>query len=72
MRRLFPDFEAEYARRGWKMFPSFERVYDNEKARRELGWKPKHDFGHVLDRLANDETLLGPLAAAIGSKGYHR
>src|SRR5260370_17062070 len=48
--RLFPDQEAEYARRGWKMFPRIDRVYVNARARAELGWTPRYDFRHVLDR----------------------
>jgi UDP-glucose 4-epimerase len=51
VRRLFPDYEAVYARRGWRMFPSIDRVYANDRARAELGWSPRHDFGHALDRL---------------------
>jgi UDP-glucose 4-epimerase len=35
MRRRIPEYEAEYARRGWKMFPSIDRVYVNEKARKD-------------------------------------
>lgn len=69
--RRAPGWEAEYARRGWTMFPSIDRVYDNARARRELGWCPRADFAHVLDRLRRHEPLLGPLAAAIGAKGYH-
>ena len=33
VRRLFPDYEAVYERRGWRMFPSIERVYVNARAR---------------------------------------
>src|SRR5204862_2541535 len=51
VKRRFPDYEAEYARRGWKMFPGIDRVYVNELARHDLGWKPRYDFGSVLDRL---------------------
>jgi UDP-glucose 4-epimerase len=40
VRRRIPDYEAEYARRGWRMFPSIDRVYVNERARKELGWRP--------------------------------
>ena len=50
--RLFPDYEELYAQRGWRMFPSIERVYVNERARRELGWAPRYDFRYALDRLA--------------------
>jgi UDP-glucose 4-epimerase len=38
--RLFPGARAEYARRGWTMFPRIDRVYVNERARAALGWQP--------------------------------
>jgi UDP-glucose 4-epimerase len=71
VRRHFPDFERIYAERGWTMFPSIERVYVNERARRELGWTPRYDFRHALDRLAAGEDPRSPLALAVGAKGYH-
>jgi UDP-glucose 4-epimerase len=71
VRRRFPEYEAIYARRGWRMFPSLERVYVNERARRELGWAPRYDFAHVLDRLEAGEDHRSPLALAVGAKGYH-
>jgi nucleoside-diphosphate-sugar epimerase len=71
LRRRVPEYEAEYARRGWKMFPSLDRVYVNDRARRELGWEPRYDFRAVLRRLAKDEYPRSSLSAAIGSKGYH-
>jgi len=71
VRRLFPDCEEEYARRGWKMFPSIERVYVNERARRDLGWQPRYDFRYVLDLLKSGADIQSPLARAVGSKGYH-
>ncbi|MDQ1366928.1 MAG: hypothetical protein QOE57_2970 [Acidimicrobiaceae bacterium] len=71
VRRLFPDQEAEYDRRGWKMFPGIDRVYVNARARSELGWTPRFDFGHVLDRLRAGEDPRSPLARAVGAKGYH-
>jgi UDP-glucose 4-epimerase len=69
--RLFPDQEAEYARRGWRMFPRLDRVYVNAKARDELGWEPRYDFRHVLDLLKAGEDFRSPLARAVGAKGYH-
>jgi nucleoside-diphosphate-sugar epimerase len=69
--RHFPDYEAEHRRRGWRMFPSLERVYVNAKARSELGWRPRHDFRSVLDRLREGQDPRSPLARAVGSKGYH-
>lgn len=71
VRRHVPDYEAEYARRGWKMTPSIDRVYVNEKARRELGWRPRHDFKLLIERLRSGQDIRSPLAQAIGSKGYH-
>ena len=69
--RRYADYEAEYARRGWRMFPSLDRVYDNAKARAELGWRPRYDFAAVLDLLRQDKSPRSPLAEAIGAKGYH-
>jgi len=66
-----PQYEAEYQRR-WKMFPSIDRVYVNERARKELGWQPRFDFAHVIERLRAGEDVRSPLARTIGSKGYHR
>jgi UDP-glucose 4-epimerase len=71
VRRRAPDYEEEYARRGWRMFPSIERVYVNERARRELGWRPRYDFRYVLDLLKSGADLRSPLARLVGSKGYH-
>jgi len=71
VKRKFPDYEAEYARRGWKMFPGIDRVYVNERALQELDWKPRYDFRYVLDRLKAGDDPRSDLARAIGSKGYH-
>ncbi|MBN8888061.1 MAG: NAD(P)-dependent oxidoreductase [Rudaea sp.] len=71
LHRLFPDYADEYARHGWHMFDSIDRVYVNELARRELGWEPRYDFAYVLDRLRANEDFRSPLAQAIGAKGYH-
>lgn len=71
LKRRVPDYEAEYKRRGWKMFPSIDRIYVNERARNELGWVPQHNFSNVLERLKANEKLLSPLAHIIGVKGYH-
>jgi nucleoside-diphosphate-sugar epimerase len=70
VRRRVPDYEDEYARRGWKVFPSIDRVYVNERARRELGWRPQFDYRYVLDLLKSGGDLWSPLARAVGSKGY--
>lgn len=69
--RLFPDQAAVYERLGWQMFPRLDRVYVNTKARMELGWTPRHDFGTALEHVQRGEDPRSPLAATIGAKGYH-
>ncbi|RFB90094.1 NAD-dependent epimerase [Rhizobium leguminosarum bv. trifolii] len=68
---LFPGAGALYASRGWKMFPTLDRVYVNARARQELGWQPRYDFRFVLDCLGDDREWRSPLALDVGSKGYH-
>lgn len=69
--RHVPAYQAEYAHRGWRMFPGIERVYVNAAARQALGWRPRYDFTYVLERLRAGEDPRSPLAQAIGVKGYH-
>jgi UDP-glucose 4-epimerase len=71
VRRLFPDYEEIYAERGWSMFPSLDRVYDNFRARDELGWTPRYDFRHALDLLAAGREPRSELTVSVGMKGYH-
>ncbi len=71
VRRRVGEFEGEYARRGWRMFPGIERVYVNGKARAELGWEPRYDFRYVLNCLREGADPRSPLARVVGSKGYH-
>jgi UDP-glucose 4-epimerase len=69
--RHVPAYETEYAARGWRMFENIDRVYVNAKARRELGWQPRHDFAALIARLGNGDDIASELARAIGRKGYH-
>ena len=69
-RRLFADCQAIYAARGWRLFGHIDRVYDNRAARTALGWKPRYDFRHALDCLAEGRDFRSPLAIAVGAKGY--
>jgi nucleoside-diphosphate-sugar epimerase len=71
VRGLFPDYEEVYDPRNWRMLPGIDRVYVNDRARQELGWRPRVDFRHVLDCLRRGEDVFSPLARAVGSKGYH-
>ncbi|MEL7124230.1 MAG: NAD(P)-dependent oxidoreductase [Bacteroidota bacterium] len=69
--RLFPEYEKLFSARGWKMLPRIDRVYVNEKARKELGWNPKYDFSYILDCLRENIDFRSPLALSVGIKGYH-
>jgi nucleoside-diphosphate-sugar epimerase len=71
LKRRVPEYESEYERRGWKMFPGIDRVYVNERARLELGWRPRYDFRYVLDWLKAEYDKRSPLAREFGSKCYH-
>jgi UDP-glucose 4-epimerase len=71
VQRLFPDYGAVYDARDWRMFPSIDRVYDNARARSELGWAPRYDFRYALDQVQAGEDPRSELAKTVGAKGYH-
>ncbi len=71
VRKRVPTFEAEYNRRHWAMAPGIDRVYVNERARVDLGWKPRYDFAYVVERLKTGEDFRSALALQVGVKGYH-
>jgi UDP-glucose 4-epimerase len=70
VKRRTPAYEEEYRRRGWRMFAGIDRVYVNERARRELDWQPKYDFQRIIECLKAGDDARSPLARAVGSKGY--
>jgi len=72
VRRHVPEYEAEYAPRGWKMVPTIDRVYVNEQARNDLGWQPRYDFKFLIDGLRAGQDTRSGIARLVGSKGYHR
>jgi len=49
--RYFPDYPALYARRGWTMFDSIDRVYAASKIARDIGFTCRTGFAQVLDAL---------------------
>lgn len=69
--RRVPGWEDVYAARGWRMLPALDRVYDNARARELLGWTPRFDFAHALERLRAGADPRSELTRAIGRKGYH-
>jgi nucleoside-diphosphate-sugar epimerase len=71
VRRRIPDYEEEYSRRGWRMFPTIDRVYVSARARQDLDWQPRYDFSYILNLLKSGADIRSPLARAVGSKGYH-
>jgi nucleoside-diphosphate-sugar epimerase len=72
--RHFPDVAELYARAGWQLPKSIERVYDPGLAERELGFRCGTDFGIVLDALrdgsplpfAHDPNYLSPKERLAG------
>lgn len=66
-----PGYGTEYARHGWKMAPAIDRVYVNRRARDELGWRPRHDFASLVERLRGGGDIRSPMAKLVGAKGYH-
>ncbi|OHV61149.1 oxidoreductase [Mesorhizobium sp. LCM 4577] len=49
--RYFPDYPRLYARKGWTMFSSIDRVYDSSRARERLGFVCRTSFADVLAAL---------------------
>ncbi|RWK17030.1 MAG: NAD(P)-dependent oxidoreductase [Mesorhizobium sp.] len=52
--RYFPDYPSLYARKGWTMFSSIDRVYDPSRAREKLGFVCKTSFADVLAALEKE------------------
>jgi len=67
-----PEYRDIFAKRGWKMLPTLDRVYDNTRALNLLGWQPRYDFRRALEAAARGEDWRSPMARTIGWKGYHR
>lgn len=60
-RRALELVEA-FARRGWTLPGSIDRVYSSERAMRELGWQPRHGFQAVLKMLDEGSAEVLPPA----------
>lgn len=69
--RYAPNYLDLYRRLSWSMFPRLDRVYVNQHARHDLGWQPRFDFAHVIERLAGGLDYRSELTRTIGMKGYH-
>lgn len=55
--RHFPEAAALYARQGWTLPPTIDRVYDAGLAGRELGFRCRTDFAAVLAALRDRRPL---------------
>ena len=53
------------------MFPTIDRVYVNDRTRRDLGWQPRFDFARIIEQLREGAEPGSLLARTVGSKGYH-
>src|SRR4051794_10267741 len=52
VRRRVPGAAEVFERRGWQLPDTLDRVYVNERARRELGWEPVWDFARAVEAVA--------------------
>lgn len=57
IKRYFPDAAELYARRGWQLPHSIDRVYDAGLSERVLGFRCATDFAAVLAALRSGEAL---------------
>ncbi len=69
---LYPEFSEIYQKNQWKMSPRIDRVYVNDKARKELEWQPIYDFKHVLELVKDSQDFNSEIARNVGIKGYHQ
>lgn len=69
--RYMPEYRQVYKERGWDMFTSIGRVYDNRLARETLGWSPEFNFKDAISRLIDGQDYRSELAVQVGKKSYH-
>lgn len=67
----YPNCAEEYRKRGWRLPPIIDRVYDSSHAVQTLGWSPRYTFSHALECFKAGKSPFSALAATIGKKGYH-
>ena len=69
--KYVPEFQNVYKAKGWQMLPAIDRVYDNERARKILGWVPEYTFGRAIELISDGIDYRSELTREIGIKGYH-
>lgn len=60
LRRRAPELVEAFARRGWNLPDSIDRVYSPALAIQELGWRPRHGFTEVLKLLDEQSSEVLP------------
>jgi nucleoside-diphosphate-sugar epimerase len=68
LHRRAPELVAEFARRGWELPGSIDRVYCSYAAARELGWNPQYGFGEVLAEYDRRSPEVLPLPGFADAK----
>lgn len=69
LRRRAPELVEAFARRGWHLPPSIDRVYCPALAMGALGWSPRFGFGEVLRQLdRGSPEVLPPQTAASAAE----
>jgi len=68
--RYFPTYVDAYRRLDWRMCETIDRVYVNARARADLEWEPRWDFGHALEQVADGKDPRSHLTQSVGAKGY--
>ncbi|MHC9296281.1 NAD-dependent epimerase/dehydratase family protein [Mycobacterium sp. LTG2003] len=68
--RRAPQAAQVWTQRGWRFPTRVDRVYDNARARAELGWQPVFDLATIAEMVATEDTVRTPLARLVGSKEY--
>jgi UDP-glucose 4-epimerase len=64
LRERVPAMAREFARRGWPLPASIDRVYVPDAAITALGWRPRHGWAAVLEQLdAGAPEVLAPSPA---------
>lgn len=68
--RRVPLAAAVWKERGWRFPDRLDRVYVNNKARHDLGWRPRFDLSAIAARVASGEPVRTPLSQLVGAKEY--
>jgi nucleoside-diphosphate-sugar epimerase len=68
--RRAPFAAAVWNERGWRFPDRLDRVYVNERARRDLGWRPRFDLNAIAARVTRGESVQTPLSHVVGAKEY--